>query len=171
MRVFYDNYNTQPLEDEIRAYLFDEYCESRGWETENDVPEELVWDYVEGDLDAQHDDLVQLLSKMFDQHTYIIVGTCGRWDGRYRRGRIITRYADLSRMLDHLDYLRIYEDDNGDLHIDGEHHDGSDDYHIRRLTQQGDELLQENNFETERELHYELFENYSQPVWLSEEMY
>lgn len=59
---------------------------------------------------------------------------------------------DLLSCIDHLDFLRIY-DKGGHLYIHGSHHDGSDDYELKRLTNKGYELADRNYFAHDRRLH------------------
>lgn len=117
-------------------------------------------------------DISYELKREFEKNYYLLVGTCGRWDGKAKGGKFISSYADFQSAIAHLDYIKIYEL-NGHLYIDGYHHDGSDFYELKKLTDKGYEFASSNYFAHSRTLHNTIFNNnfYSKLPRLSQVMY
>lgn len=156
IRVLYDNTDLTEIYDDVKARLFDEKGEERGWESAEDIPtleldtevyfyDSVIWeDFFE---DLQH---------LFDRECFLITGTCGRWNGPQQGGKFIRSASELMSCLRHLDALKFY-DEGGHLKIDGYHHDGKDHYELRRLTPKGYELASRNYFVNDRRLHEAIF--------------
>ena len=170
--TIYDNYFNLEIENDARAYLFDDYAEEEGWKTPEDIPDERVWDEIEFQDRMQWDDMKAELETLFEKNVYLLTGTCGRWNGPAQGGRFIRSVRDLLSCIDHLDYIRIF-DRNGHLYIHGSHHDGNDDYELKRLTHKGYELANNNYFAHDRRLHnaimrcnfYSALPRYAQKVY------
>ena len=109
---------------------------------------------------------------MLSKNVYLLTGTCGRWNGTVSGGKFIRSVNDLLSCISHLDYIRIY-DKNGHFHIHGCHHDGNDDYELKRLTNKGYELANNNYFAKDRKLHTTLMNTnfYSALPHFAEQIY
>lgn len=150
--TIYDSYYSIERENETREYLFDEYAQENGWQSPNDIPNERVYDEMNFQDRAAWDDVKAELQILLDKNVYLLTGTCGRWYGPSQGGKFIRSLDDLFNCIDHLDYIRIFDRD-GHLHIHGSHHDGSDDYELKRLTNKGYEYADRNFFAHDRHLH------------------
>lgn len=150
--TIYDNYYSLERENDARAYLFDDYAEEENWQSLEDIPDERVWDEIDFQDRMQWDNVNYELDTLFKKNVYLLTGTCGRWYGPTQGGKFIHSVNDLLSCIGHLDYIRIY-DKNGHLYIHGSHHDGDDDYELKRLTQKGYELANNNYFAKDRKLH------------------
>lgn len=150
--TIYDNYYSYDREKEMREWLFEERAEDSDWNSPDDIPDERVYDEMDFQDRMQWDDVKAELDTLFKKNIYILTGTCGRWNGPAQGGKFIHSVDDLLSCIDHLDYLRIF-DRNGHLYIHGSHHDGSDDYELKRLTHKGYELADRNYFAHDRQLH------------------
>lgn len=150
--TIYDNYYSYDREKEMREWLFEERAEDSDWNSPDDTPDERVYDEMDFQDRMQWDDVKAELDTLFKKNIYILTGTCGRWNGPAQGGKFIHSVDDLLSCIDHLDYLRIF-DRNGHLYIHGSHHDGSDDYELKRLTHKGYELADRNYFAHDRQLH------------------
>ncbi len=150
--TIYDNYYSLDREKTTREYLFEECAYENGWNSPEDIPNERVkdeiyyqdcelWEYLADDLEA-----------LFGKNVYLLTGTCGRWNGPSQGGKFIRSLNDFTDCIEHLDSVRIF-DKNGHLYIHGSHHDGSDDYELKRLTHKGYELAASNHFALDRHLH------------------
>lgn len=148
----YDNYYSLDREKTVREYLFDDYADEKGWNSPEDIPDERVFDEMDFQDREQWDDIKTELAILFSKNIYLLTGTCGRWNGPAQGGKFIRSVNDLLSCIDHLDYIRIF-DRNGHLYIHGSHHDGSDDYELKRLTGKGCELAYNNCFAHDRRLH------------------
>ena len=148
--TIYDNYDCFDRKKEVREFLFNEYAEENEWNSPEDIPDEIVWDELDMQDRIQWDDVKYKLSALFEKNVYILTGTCGRWYGERSGGSFIRSVNDLLSCIEHLDYIRIY-DKNGHLYIHGSHHDGSDDYELKRLTHTGYEVANNNYFAHDRQ--------------------
>lgn len=156
--TIYDNYYSTDRENETREYLFDEFADDYEWKTPEDIPDERVWDEMDFQDHAAWDNVKAELQSLLDKNIYLLTGTCGRWNGPAQGGKFIRSFGDLLGCIDHLDNLRIY-DRNGHLYIHGSHHDGSDDYELKRLTDKGYEYADRNYFAHDRHLHDTIMNN------------
>ena len=170
--TIYDTYYCYEREKEIREFLFEEYAEEYGWKSPEDIPDNRVWDEIDfQDREAWHD-VKDELQTMLSKNVYLLTGTCGRWNGPASGGKFIRSVNDLLSCISHLDYIRIY-DKSGHFYIHGCHHDGNDDYELKRLTRKGYELANSNYFAKDRKLHNTLMNTnfYSALPHFAEQIY
>lgn len=168
----YDNYYSYDREKELREFLFEEYAEKYGWTSPDEIPDERVWNEIDFQDHEHWCDVKDELQSLFSENVYLLTGTCGRWNGPAQGGKFIRSVNDLLSCVQHLDCIRIY-DKGGHLYIHGSHHDGSDDYELKRLTRKGYELADLNCFAHDRRLHntimtcnfYSALPRYAQKVY------
>lgn len=117
-------------------------------------------------------DVKDELQMLFEKGVYLLTGTCGKWYGNFACGKFIRSVTDLLSCIYHLDYIRIY-DKNGHFYIHGSHHDGNDDYELKRLTHKGYLLADGNYFAHDRKLHHTIMNNnfYSALPYFAKEVY
>lgn len=160
-RTIYDNYD---LWDDENVTYAKEDLEDEG----NDNPtEEDIWEKI-SDIDASnYDDEMERLGEFFDDgSTWILIGTSGRWDGTYDVGTIFTDFVSTFRKaIQDCDYIKLY-DENGHFYLTCSHHDGTNHYEIKKLTEKGVKYLE--NWEedwddkrTERYIHDMIMKKYS----------
>lgn len=154
--TFYDDtYNPEAEEDE-REFLFEEYGEEQGWKTKDDVPEEWIYN---GLSDIQQEDFemfMDAIKKVLEKKYLIAVGTAGLWYGRVAGGEFIENYRDFEDLVSGYDNLEIFEE-NGHLYINGYHHDGTNSFEVKYLTDKGAEFAENNDWAHDRELHETIF--------------
>lgn len=113
-RVLFDNYN---IEDEDYDQL------------------EILWD----------DFMSELEDYEYNNDTEcVVIGSVGRWNGRFN---IEVSYFDtlkdaIFKCIEKCDYYTITEE-NGVINVTARHHDGSNEFEIRRLTKLGIEAYEE----------------------------
>ena len=156
--TLYDSYYSTEKEERTREFLFEIYAEDEGWKSADDIPDQRVFDQMsfEDDLDWQY--VKDELSSMFQTHCYLLTGYCGTWRGNLDGGKFIHSINDLMNAISHLDDIRI-TDHNGHFIIEGSHHDGSDRYELKRLTNKGYLLADRYYFARDRELHNTIMKN------------
>lgn len=160
-RIIYDNYYL--WDDENVAYAKED-LEDEG---NNNPTEEDIWEKI-SDIDASnYDDEMERLEEFFDDgSTWILRGTSGRWDGTYEAGIIFTDFVSTFRKaIQDCDYIKLY-DENGHFYLMCSHHDGTNHYEIKKLTEKGVKYLE--NWEedwddkrTERYIHDMIMKKYS----------
>ena len=149
--VFYNDTETESFEA-TKNYLFETFAEEEGWESEDDIPDCVVYHEMDENRRREWDDFRADMEYIFEKDSYLLTGTCGRWDGPAQGGKFIHSFDDLLDCIRHLDYVKFY-DENGHFYIYGYHHDGSDHYELKRLTSKGYEFADRNYFAHDRELH------------------
>lgn len=168
-RTIYSNYD-----------LWDDYAESAKENlqnngisnpTENDISLEIseldsfVWDETKCEL-----------SNFFVGETWILQGTVQRWDGSFSAGFIFTDFDEMFfRATKDCDFWHFY-DENGHLFLACSHHDGTNIYEIKKLTDKGVNYLKrwEHGYgyeRSERYIHDQIMKNYTVLPHFSHIMY
>ena len=137
-------------EEEIREFLtYDDEIE--------DPSEDDCWEVWRNQCETEWDDVSYEAKK--EEGTFIIVGTLGLWNGNFKgsclvKGNLLNA---LSKCLE--DYNRIYMY-NKQLHVDATHHDGTNIFVIKKLTPNGEEYLENHEWEySDAEMNRRLFTN------------
>ena len=148
----YDYYNHTVTYEYTLAYLFENYAEEYGWKTLTDVPDKMIYDEMDEQDRVDWQNFLDELHYMLSEHKYLLTGTCGKWYGPCECGKFICSADDLLYCIQHLDSVRFY-DENGHLKICGYHHDGEDNYELKRLTDKGIALAEKHYYACDRALH------------------
>lgn len=127
------------LNDIALDMMWDLNGEKAGWESKEDIPNETVWDDIGRSFDILYNRFLKWLTKVSSENYLVIAGSVGRWDGTRHGYTLIPNDPDrhLSDFLKDCDYITLTEDENGDVHVHGVHHDGSVSGVIRILTEEG----------------------------------
>lgn len=130
-RIVYDNYDMWDIHhDAAIEYLMD-------GENEDEITESDIWDEIYCLDEMWYDEELEELERFFHGGTYIIFGGIGRWDGVRSGFDVSDDFAKLYRdAVKDCEYIRIY-DENGHFHIVCSHHDGTNHYEIKKLTDAG----------------------------------
>lgn len=82
------------------------------------------------------------LERFFNgESTWILQGTCGCWNGNHKVGMIFEDFEEmLNKAAKDCDYIHLY-DKNGHLYLKCSHHDGTNYYEIKKVTDRGVEYL------------------------------
>ena len=161
-RTIYNNYD-----------LYEDYAESakeslidNGTEAE-DITENNLWEEIYFLDSINWEDEKEQLENFFnDGNTWILQGFTGRWDGTYKGGYIFTDFMEMFyKATKDCDYIHIY-DENGHFYIQCSHHDGTNLYEVKKVTQNGTYYLErwEDNWEdkrTEEYIHDQIMKKYS----------
>ena len=150
-RIIYDN--TQLDTDSAR----EEFIERTGEEP----TEEQIWDEYYRLLEFDWDNAKMELKKVFDNGTFLAVGTCGMWYGNFAGGFLFSSFDELMNKLTDCEYFKIW-DENGHFFIEATHHDGTHSLEIKKVTKRGKEYFDnwEYNWDdkrSEREVHRKMF--------------
>lgn len=106
---------------------------------DNDIKptEQNVWDEIYFMDSCNWDDEREQLIDFFSGSTWILQGTTGLWTGRHKGGCIFTDFMDMYYIAaKDCGYVHIY-DENGHFYIKCSHHDGTNLYEIKKLTDKG----------------------------------
>jgi len=111
---------------------------------------------------------VELLNFFGTRNKVLFVGSIGRWNGNFDGGDI-GEFEDLYyKALKDCDYVKV-SDNNGHLYITGTHHDGTNSFEVKVLTDKGEEYYDNWNYGyssrldnlSEQEILKNIYERYS----------
>ena len=132
--------------------------------------QEEVWDDIRENLSFEWDDCVEpYLKKRFATGKFLLVGSAGRWNGTFAAGKVLDGFDEVEQAWAHRDYMDIemYDLCKGghyEFHVLGKHHDGTDHWVIKELTDKGIQYYENWNYNygdkrTEEEVHQILWNN------------
>ena len=178
--VLFSNYSWENDEDDkdqydyAREYLFEEYAEEEGWESEADIPDERLNSEVSFQEECNWDNFKAEFGRFIKDSTYgfLLVGDVGTWMGRQAGGCYIYEFRDLYKFWDHCDYIKVY-DEGGHLYIEASHHDGTNYAELKELTCKGSDYADNHRYDSDQEVHEKLFNSnfytrlphYAHKVW------
>lgn len=121
--------------------------------------DELLEEYIQDTNDDYLDDIrseIEYHENNCGKKTYVIIGDLGLWYGRVEGGKIIEGlWSVLKQCFE--DYNKIYEE-NGRLKVTAHHHDGTNFFQIKELTEKGEKYADNHKWDmSDRELHKKLF--------------
>lgn len=162
------SYNTSSWdEDEIRGMYEECYEETPDEETLRQYINDINDCYLE-DVEGE----ISHYEKTNGQKQYIVLADLGLWNGRFDGGKIIIGlWNTISQCFE--DYNEIYEE-GGKLKVVAHHHDGTNYFQIKELTERGEEYAEKHKWDmNDRELHQKLFNDshYSRNVRAFKEIY
>lgn len=161
-RVIFSSYYNMEMYEETKKILFEELGEEKGWTCVDEVSDSLVWDEIELMNDINWDNIVEELDDFFSSSYFILQGEVGRWNGCKRGGYVIREFSDLCKAWNGCDYIKLY-DVNGHFYVECSHHDGTNFYEVKELTDRGYDYIENHWYDSEEEVHNKVFNssNYS----------
>ena len=154
--TLYSNYYGWISEDEIRQYLWDcEYIDHLDEATDEMIYNEMY------ELERMYwDDISYELKHFFDKgNAWLLTGSIGRWDGNYRGGYIFNTFEEFCDCLKDCDYIEIV-DNKGHLEVKCSHHDDTNFYEVKRVSDFGCEWYDNHSWDMyEEELHTKMWNN------------
>lgn len=130
------------------------------------VTDDAIWNIINDGNMLNWKEVKEQLETFFDDGTWILRGTVERWDGTYEAGTIFTNFMCMYKeATKDCDCTHLY-DQNGHFHIQCAHHDGTNHYEIRKLTDKGINYLMNwkqnwNDKRTEQYVRDKLIQKYS----------
>lgn len=161
-RTIYSNYDLwEKYPDDVLTQLALD-CE---WvESADDITEEMLinWRYEEDSFDW--DSTWTELKNFFEGKTVIFLGMVGLWTGCAPAGEVGDFKELFNSAIKDCDYVKFY-DENGHLSLKCSHHDGTNVFEIKVLTEKGIDYLDRWQYgydnRTEESVHYQIFKRYS----------
>lgn len=159
--IFSDSWSDAD-EDDLRNDIWETDFDDE-YPTPDDVPDEKLWVKFDSQIQCWWEDVEYELRNFFNNSDdiYILYGSAGLWNGRRAGGFIFYNYDGLQKAwsVNYTHETRIYEDKNGVFSIDIYHHDGTNCWEVRKLTEKGRLYLELHKDMSDRELHEKLWEN------------
>jgi len=176
MTTIYSNYDL--FTDEMRAAAIESIIENSIEDiTEENITEQEITDEIYFMDEINWEDAKRELEDFFsDNKTYIIYGNVGRWNGNFKAGHIFTDFEDaFYKAIKDCDYWE-FTDDNGHLLLKCSHHDGTNYFEIREVTERGAEYFDRWNYNwsdkrTEEYVHNQIINKYSRLPRFAEKVY
>ena len=131
--VLYSNYCGWIDDDDLRMSILDCGIVDDGEDiTDNMLIEERY--HLE---EIYWDDLKYHLERFFEKgNAWLLTGSIGRWDGNYRGGYIFNTFEEFCKCLEDCAYIEI-TDNGGHLEIKCSHHDCTNHYEVKRVSDFG----------------------------------
>ena len=79
--LFYDSTDDYSKYDKAKQAVYESFYESQDWTNINDVPDDMVWEEIAAQNEADWEYFATALKHRLENDCYIIMGTCGRWNG------------------------------------------------------------------------------------------
>ena len=154
--TLYSNYYGWIDEEDVKQELID--CERA--ENEEDITDEMIWDEMHCLEEEYWDDFSYELKHFFEKsNAWLLTGSIGRWDGDCRGGYIFNTFEEFCRCFEDCDYIEI-TDDAGHLEVKCSHHDGTNFYEVKRVSDFGCDWYDNHYWDmNEEELHTKMWNN------------
>ena len=156
--ILFDNYYDSDREDECRQYLFDEHNEDGEWESLDGIPDDEVWGELSFQEETNWGYFKNELEHFLEGSSWLIYGSCGLWTGRHAAGKVVNTLSEMSTAWNSCDYIK-FTDDDGHLFLKCSHHDGTNCFEIKRITNKGLQFLEAHDWDDMplKEMHEKIF--------------
>lgn len=148
------------------------FFEVKGYETDDEYELREFMDEMNSEYLYDEQTNIESHEKWHGEKYYVVLADLGLWDGRQDGGRVFKGlWNAISACFE--DFNEIYQDGML-LKVKAIHHDGTNHFEIRELTQKGLEYYERNNgVKSDRHVHDRLFNNthFSNHVKLFNEIY
>lgn len=154
--TLYSNYYGWISEEEIRQYLWDcEYIDHL-----DEATDEMIWNEMHSLEEMYWNDISYELKHFFDKgNAWLLTGSIGRWDGDYRGGYIFNTFEEFCDCLKDCDYIEI-TDNKGHFEVKCSHHDGTNFYEVKRVSDFGCEWYDNHSWDMyDEELYTKMWNN------------
>lgn len=134
-RIIYDSYDLwEQYADDAREILA---------ENGNQEPsEEEIWEEIYFYDEVNWSEELERLQEFFDGSRWLAMGTVGLWTGRHAAGDVFDCFDDFFHQAARdCSHWKIW-DENGHLYFQASHHDGTNCFEIKRLTERGADVLE-----------------------------
>lgn len=154
--TLYSNYYGWIDDEDLRMSILD--CGRA--DDEEEITDEMLWDEMHFLEEMYWYDISDELKRFFNKgNTWLLVGTLGLWNGKCKGGYIFNTYDEFLDCLKDCDYVEI-TDNKGHLEIKCSHHDGTNHYEIKRVSDFGYEWYDNHSWDMcGEELHTKMWNN------------
>ena len=131
--TLYSNYYGWIDDEDLRMSILD----SERVDDEEEITDEMLWNEMYFLEEIYWNDFSYELKNFFDKGSaWLLVGTLGLWDGKCKGGYIFNTYDEFLDCLKDCAYCEVV-DNKGHLYVKGSHHDGTNCYEIKRVSDFG----------------------------------
>lgn len=154
--TLYSNYYGWIDEEEIKQYLWEcEYIDHL-----DEATDDMIYNEMHFLEEMYWNDISYELKHFFDKGSaWLLTGSIGRWDGNYRGGYIFNTFEEFCKCLEDCAYIEI-TDNKGHFEVKCSHHDGTNFYEVKRVSDFGYEWYNNHSWDMyEEELHTKMWNN------------
>lgn len=150
-RIIYNNYNLEEMYNDCREYLLEDH-------EPDEITDEMIWNEIYFQDRCNWEDEHERLKGWICGYHFMIRGHVGRWNGRHAAGHVFKEFDEIFyKAVQDCDYWKIW-DENGHLYLQCSHHDGTNIFEIKRITEKAVAMLDEWSYNikdtrTEQEMH------------------
>ena len=170
-RIIYNNYDLWETytDEDIKEELIEQ-----GYD-EEEIADDTIWERRNFFDECDWDDAKYELTQFFKGKTVGYFGEVGLWHGVYKAGKIGEFWKLFDDAIEDCWYWKFY-DENGHLYLTCSHHDGTNHFEIKEITDDGYDYLTrwENNWgdkRTEQQVHNQIYKRYSRLPRFAEKVY
>lgn len=144
--VLYSNYYSDEAFDSAKEFLEEENEEGK------EISDDDVFQEMSFEDEVNWDDFKYEFEKLLAKNYWLVRGTLGLWNGPAAAGKIVSSLSELSEAWRDCDYIE-FTDEDGHLYLTCSHHDGTNHFEIKKLTNMGVEYMDNHRYDTDREVH------------------
>lgn len=154
--TLYSNYYGWIDEEEIKQELID--CERV--ESEDEITDNMIWDKMYFLEEIYWDDFKHEFERFLNKsNAWLLTGTLGLWYGKCKCGFVFKTFEEFCKCFEHCDYIEI-TDNKGHLEIKCSHHDGTNHYEVKRISDFGYEWYNNHGcYMYDEEAHTKMWNN------------
>lgn len=114
--------------------------------------EDDVYEYAQRLANDDVSFCLECIERYLKSHNLIVVGSIGRWDGTFSGGNVIETFNDFSRLYADCYYIELADvNEYGRcIKMTCSHHDGTNTFYIKELTDKGYEYYKECEYDVPR---------------------
>ena len=174
-RTIYDNYDLwEKYPDEDLKEMAVE-CEWIDEEEKDDITDNQLWDWRYHEDEVDWDCAKTEIDSYFKGKTVGFFGDVGLWHGVYKAGKIGEFWKLFNDAIEDCDYIRIY-DENGHLYLTCSHHDGTNHFEIKEVTDKGTDYLERWEYSwgdkrSECDVHTQIYKRFSKLPRFAEKVF
>lgn len=141
--TLYSNYYGWIDDEDLRMSILD----SERVDDKEEITDEMLWDEMHFLEEIYWDDISYELKHFFEKgNAWLLTGSIGRWDGNYRGGYVFNTFEEFCQCLKDCDYIEI-TDNKGHFEVKCSHHDGTNFYEVKRVSDFGCEYFGTHSWE------------------------
>lgn len=164
-RIIYDNYDLSGKYPDKELKDMAVECEWITEEEKDEVSDQTLWDWRYEQDACDWDDEKAMLTDFFQGKTVMFTGKVGLWHGVYSGGKVGEFWDLFNNAMEDCNYCKLY-DENGHMYLTCSHHDGTNNFEIKILTDKGIEYFNRwddsyDDDRTERHIHDQIYKHYS----------
>ena len=137
-RTIYDNYN--PWDTYTDKDLTEVALECEWVANKDEITEDMLNEWRNEQMDIDFENVKDELTLFFKDKTVIFIGNLGLWDGTHGVKGKGDFWKLFWKAMKDCDYFRLY-DENGHLYLTCSHHDGTNHFEIKVVTDKGHTVL------------------------------